>query len=175
MIDPSRNHFELFGLPPRFAIDADALDRMYHALQSEVHPDKHAAGSDADRRNAMAMSVRVNEAYKALKDPVERARYLLLLRGIDAFDETDTRLSTAFLEQQLTRREKAAHAADTDDLETLDAILADVRNEIRKRQARLEALLEDAATTDQAKNAVRELRFLTKVADDVDAMLASID
>jgi len=175
MIDPARNHFELFGLPATFRIDADALDRAYRALQGEVHPDRHAGGSDADRRLAMQSSTLVNEAYRALKDPVERARYLLALRGIDAFDEMDTKLSLDFLEAQLERREQAAQAADVDDVEALDAILAEVRSEISERQHQLERLLDDAATVDRAKAAVRELRFLAKVAEDVDAMLASLD
>ena len=131
MINPSRNHFELFGLPATFRIDADALDEAYRALQAEVHPDRHAGGSDSDRRLAMQSSTQVNAAYQALKDPVERARYLLALRGIDAFDETDTKLSLDFLEAQLERRERAAEAADVEDVEALDAILAEVRSEIR--------------------------------------------
>ena len=43
MIDFSRNHFELFGLPERFRFDAAALDRAYRELQGEVHPDRFAA------------------------------------------------------------------------------------------------------------------------------------
>jgi molecular chaperone HscB len=172
---PPRNHFELFGLPATFRIDTDALDAAYRALQAEVHPDRHAGGSDTDRRVAMQTSTRVNEAYQALKDPVERARYLLALRGIDAFDETDTKLSLAFLETQLERRERAAEAADVEDVEALDAILAEVRSEISERQQQLGRLLDEDAAVDRARAAVRELRFLAKVAEDVDAMLASLD
>ena len=175
MIDPSLNHFQLFGLPVSYAIDADALDDAYRALQGEVHPDRHAGGSDADRRIAMQSSTRVNEAYQALKDPIERARYLLALRGIDAFAETDTKLSRQFLEAQLERREQAAHAADVDNIDALDRILADVRKEIGERQRRLGGLLEDEAAVEGAKAAVRELRFLAKVAEDVEAMVASLD
>lgn len=175
MINPSLNHFELFGLPATFRIDTDALEKAYRALQGEVHPDRHAGGSDVDRRLAMQSSTLVNEAYQALKDPVERARYLLALRGIDAFDETDTKLSLDFLEAQLDRREQAAQAADVDDVEALDAILAEVRSEIDERQHKLGRLLDDDAAVDRAKAAVRELRFLAKVAEDVDAMLASLD
>jgi molecular chaperone HscB len=175
VINPSHNHFELFGLPALFRIDTDALDEAYRALQSEVHPDRHAGGSDVDRRIAMQSSTRVNEAYQALKDPIERARYLLALRGVDAFDETDTKLSLEFLETQLERREQAAEAADVEDVEALDAILAEVRNEIGERQQQLARLIDDESAIDRAKAAVRELRFLAKVAEDVDAMLASLD
>jgi molecular chaperone HscB len=175
VIDPARNHFELFGLPTTFRLDADALDRAYRALQGEVHPDRHAGGSDVDRRTAMQSSTRVNEAYQALKDPIERARYLLALRGVDAFDETDTRLPLDFLEAQLDRRERAAEAAEIEDVEALDAIIAEVRGEMSGRQRQLAHVIDDESATDRAKAAVRELRFLAKVAEDVGVMLASLD
>jgi iron-sulfur cluster assembly protein len=47
------DHFELFGLPPRFKIDPDALERAYKDVQSRVHPDRFAAGTAAERRVAM--------------------------------------------------------------------------------------------------------------------------
>jgi len=175
MIDPDRNHFELFGLPATFRVDAAALDRAYRALQAEVHPDRFADAGDAERRLAMQRSSRVNEAYRALKDPVERARYLLSLRGIDAFDERDTQLALPFLEAQLERRERAADAAGRGDVAALDAILREVRAESGERQRSLETMLADADRGDAAKALVRELRFLAKVSEDVEAMLSSLD
>ena len=174
-MSPPPNHFELFGLPVRFRIDTRALDDAYRALQSEVHPDRHASGNDADRRAAVESSTNVNAAYRALKDPVERANYLLSLRGVDAFDENDTRLSIDFLEAQLERREQAAEAAAASDVGALDRILAGVREELRAREHDVARLLEDDARQDEAKSAVRELKFLAKVAEDVDAMLAALD
>jgi molecular chaperone HscB len=168
------NHFELFGLPTSFRIDADALDHAYRTLQAQVHPDRHASASDLERRVVMQTSTRVNAAYQALKDPIERARYLLQLRGIDALDEMDTKLAVGFLEQQLARRERAAEAADTENVPLLDAILDEVRAEIGARQEQLAALLEQEAT-EPARDAVRELRFLAKVAADVESMLAALD
>ncbi len=175
MIDPSRNHFELFGLPMTFRIDADALDAAYRALQAQVHPDRHAGADDAQRRLALQSSAQVNEAYRTLKDPVERARYLLAMRGINAFDESDTRLPLEFLEAQLERRERAADAAATEDIAALDAILGEVRAEVGTRQQTLAVLLDDPGATRQATAGVRELRFLAKVAEDVDAMIAGLD
>ena len=132
------NHFELFCLPTSFRIDPDALDHAYRTLQAQVHPDRHAGASDLERRVAMQTSTRVNAAYQALKDPIERARYLLQLRGIYALDETDTKLAVGFLEQQL-------------------------------------AVLLEQEATEPARDAVRELRFLAKVAADVESMLAALD
>src|SRR5213075_2858641 len=76
------------------------FSHAYRALQREMHPDRYAAGDEVERRLALQSSARVNEAYRALKDPVGRAQYLLSLRGIDALAETDTQLPLDFLEHQ---------------------------------------------------------------------------
>jgi molecular chaperone HscB len=175
MIDFSRNHFELLGLPASFAIDAAALDRAWRELQAEVHPDRHAAADDASRRLALQASARLNEAYRALKDPVERGRYLLHLRGVDAFDETDTRLPLDFLEAQLERRERAAEASEAGDVEALDDIVAEIRAESRERERELAHLLDGAGDGGLATAVLREMRFLVKVAEDVGAMAEALD
>jgi molecular chaperone HscB len=173
MIDFSRNHFQLFGLPARYRVDQDALDAAYRALQTEVHPDRYASASDADKRLALQASARVNEAYRALKDPVQRAQYLLSLSGVDAVGETDTQLPLDFLERQLERREEASEALANEDERTLSSLRDSVRAEARELEDRLARDLDvDLAS---ARPRVRELTFLAKLADDIDAMAASLD
>ena len=167
MLDFSRNHFDLFGLPPRFRLDAAALEDAWRRLQSDVHPDRHAAGSDADRRAALQASARVNEAYRTLREPVGRAEYLLAVHGVEATRETDTALPMAFLERQLERREEAADAAAARDAVALRAVLDDVRTEASALEAALAAQIDDDADYAGARMGVRELRFLSKVAEDL--------
>jgi molecular chaperone HscB len=175
MLDFSRNHFALFGLPERFALDGAALDAAYRRLQSDVHPDRYAHGSDAERRLALQASARVNEAYRALREPVARAEYLLTLHGIDARDETDTRLPLDFLERQLERREEASDAASAHDARRLAALVDGVRTEARELQAALVQLLDEQRDYAAARGAVRELRFLHKVNEDLGELDAALD
>ena len=65
-MDFSDDHFALFGLPRRQALDELALEGHYRDIQALVHPDKHAHLPDADRRRAMQWATRVNEAYLTL-------------------------------------------------------------------------------------------------------------
>src|SRR5260221_10845596 len=99
-VNLNQNHFELFGLPARFGIDAAALEARYHELQREVHPDRFAAAPEAERRVSMQLATRVNEAYQTLKSPLRRAVYILQLRGVDPKFETNTAMPAEFLMEQ---------------------------------------------------------------------------
>ncbi len=174
MIDFSRNHFELFGLPARFRFDAASLDRAYRELQAEVHPDRHADASEAQQRLALQSSARVNEAYRALKDPVTRAQYLLSLHGIEAFADNETALPVDFLERQLDRREAAENALAARDADALAALQAEVCADAQAVEQRLAVLLDRDCAWEAARVHVREFRFLTKLAADVADMYADI-
>ena len=175
MIDFSRNYFDLFGLAPAFRFDGAVLDQAFRQLQTEVHPDRFAGGSDAQRRLALQSSAHVNEAYRALKNPVRRAQYLLNLHGIDAVGETDTALPLEFLERQLERREQAADAQAAGDVRTLSSLLAQARAEGQALEDVLAQMIDGDRAFAGARMRVRELTFLAKLAEDIDAMLVSIE
>jgi molecular chaperone HscB len=175
MIDFSRNYFDLFGLPDRFRFDPAVLDQAYRALQTQVHPDRFAGGSDAERRVALQSSARVNEAYRALKDPVQRAQYLLRIHGVEAVGETDTQLPLAFLEQQLERREAAEDAVAAGDVRTLSAFRDAVRADGVRLEDRLAQMLDAEHAYADARAEVRQLTFLAKLADDLDELVVSLE
>ncbi len=174
MIDFSQDYFALFGLPPRYRFDPEQLDAAYRALQRAVHPDRYATAGDAERRVALQSSARVNEAYRALKDPVGRAQYLLSLRGIDALAETNTALPAEFLQRELERREAVGEAQAARDTDRLTALLREVQSDAAMLETALADRLE-AEAWESARDPVRELRFLTKVAGDIEAALAEGD
>jgi molecular chaperone HscB len=175
VIDFSQDYFSLFGLPARYHCDARKLDAAYRKLQSEVHPDRFAAAGEAERRLALQSSARVNEAYRALRDPVERALYLLSLHGIHAMSETDTALPLDFLEYQLERREAIEAAAQRNDTRSLNALLTDVREESGELEHVLGDELDGARALEAARVTVRKLKFLSKLAADIDAAVAEVE
>jgi molecular chaperone HscB len=73
------DHFEVFGLPRRLAIDAGALQRRFYELSRQHHPDFHQGASAQDQAQALETSARVNTAYRALRDPIARIEYLVRL------------------------------------------------------------------------------------------------
>ena len=166
-----KNHFELLGLPPRFALDPASLERSYRDLQSRVHPDKFAAASEPERRVAMQWATRANEAYRTLRHPVERARYVLGLKGFDTEEESNTSMPADFLMQQMEWRESVVQAREAGDhagLERLCASLAESRTEMLRM---LELAIDRDANFDAGCSLVRKLRFLDKLEEEIDEAL----
>jgi molecular chaperone HscB len=161
-----QNHFELFHLPQQYSVDLKALDSAYHEVQNQVHPDKFASASDAEKRVAMQWATRANEAYNTLKSPFKRAAYLCEINGVDLQTESNTSMPVAFLMQQMEWREAlddARSGKDRDALEKLDIAL---RAERKATVSQVGALL-DAGEFVQAAEQVRQLMFLEKFAEEV--------
>src|SRR3954466_7562593 len=133
----SSSHFELFGLTPRFQLDAVALERAYREIQARVHPDRYAHAGDAERRASLQWTTRVNEAYRALKNPVQRASHLLELQGVDVAFETNTAMPADFLMEQMELREALAHATGAKDLGALEVLQKRIDTDKRELQGRL--------------------------------------
>jgi len=163
------NHFELFGLAPSFALDAGALERAFRDLQAKVHPDRFAQAGDAERRASMQWSTRANEAYRLLKDPVQRARYLLELHGVDTGFETDTAMPGDFLARQIDLREALAEAKQKQDTAALDAMKRDLALAAGALEAEIGRHIDGAGDYAGAAGAVRQLQFLKRLGEEVDA------
>lgn len=168
MQDSSTNHFALFGLPAAFAIDTALLDQRYRQLQSEVHPDKFAAASSTEKLRSMQWATSANEAYRTLKNPTARARYLLELKGVHTDEESNTAMPTDFLMQQMEWREAIEEARDAKDLDALDNLLKDIQAAAKSLQQDLEQqLAAESAELTAAAGSVRKLSFVDKLREDI--------
>ncbi len=169
-----QNHFELFNLAPRFAVDTAALDGAYRDVQSRVHPDKFVNATDAEKRVAMQWATRANEAYQTLKNPQKRARYLCELHGVDLQTESNTAMPMAFLMQQMEWREALAEARAGKDADALDGLDAQLRAARKAQLQDIEKLL-DAGDYAAAAQGVRALMFLEKFGEEVSFAFDSIE
>ncbi len=157
--------FELFGLPQQFAQDRAGIDARWKELQREAHPDKFAAQGAAAQRVAMQWSVRINEAYQRLKDPLKRAAYLCELHGAPVNAENNTAMPAEFLMQQMEWREALD---DAQDIPTLDALNDEVGRSRKGLLLRCEQLLDQARDYAGAVAQVRALMFIERFARDIE-------
>ena len=158
--------FELFGVPRRFAQDRDVLDARWKELQREVHPDRFAAQGAAAQRVAMQWSVRINEAYQRLKDPLKRAAYLCELGSAPIQAEDNTAMPAAFLMQQMEWREALEEAGSADQFDALEDATRRARQSALARCAELLDRQQDYAG---AAREVRALMFIARFAHDIGA------
>jgi molecular chaperone HscB len=158
--------FELFAVPASFAQDRVALDARWKELQREAHPDRFAAQGAAAQRVAMQWSVRINEAYQRLKDPIKRASYLCALNGHPIDAEKNTAMPSDFLMQQMEWREELDEARDA-------AAFGKLRAEVEAGRARalssLERLIDEKSDYAGAARQVRALMFIERFAEDIEA------
>lgn len=159
------DHFSLFGLPARFDLDTQALESAWRTVAAQVHPDRFATASPAERRVAMQWAARANEAYRQLRDPLLRARYLCEQAGVDLQTESNTSMDTAFLMQQMTWREMM------DDARNDAGVLAELRTELedarQQMRAALTRLLDEQRDYAAAGLKVREWMFVEKLAQEL--------
>lgn len=173
-LDFSQNHFDLFGLPACFALDAERLDQAYRGIQAEIHPDRFAHAGEAEKRLSMQWATRVNEAYQTLRKPFERARYLLQLNGVDAMDAKNTSMPPAFLMQQMEWREQLEDARGQRNMSALQQLERDMRAHAARLQGELAQLLDVSRDYLRAGETLRKLRFMDKLLEEIDAAYEEI-
>ncbi len=164
--------FELFGVPAQFVQDRAHLDARWKDLQREAHPDKFASQGTAAQRVAMQWSVRINEAYQRLKDPMRRAAYLCELGGAPIQAENNTAMPAAFLMQHMEWREAMDEATE---VAALEALLDEVQQAHKTALQHCAQLIDTAHDLAAAAQQVRGLMFIEKFLRDIEARIDQLD
>ncbi len=81
-LGPGADYFGFFGMPRRLAFDAADLESRFHQLSWKLHPDNFAGASEFERELSLERSSQLNDAYRALSEPLSRVEYLLALSGM---------------------------------------------------------------------------------------------
>jgi molecular chaperone HscB len=164
--------FELFGLERRFAQDRAGLDARWKDLQRQAHPDKFTAQGAAAQRVAMQWSVRINEAYQRLKNPLKRAAYLCELHGAPVNAENNTAMPASFLMQQMQWREELDEAQSARDLGRIGQQCRQAERDVLNK---IGQLLDQAHDYAAAVAQVRALMFIERFAADVNDRLDRLE
>ena len=71
-----KDFYVIFGLERRYFLQEDEVEKSYRKLSRILHPDRWRSRSAIERRFSLQWTALLNEARKALLDPITRARYL---------------------------------------------------------------------------------------------------
>jgi molecular chaperone HscB len=115
--DTDRDLFRALGFSsPQLTIDPVRLEERFHAKSRLFHPDRYQRKDPKELQISLERSALVNEAYRTLKDPKSRVRYVLERFGGGEGEpkEVPAELAEIYfeLQEQLTESEGAAGLAD---------------------------------------------------------------
>ena len=182
------NHFEVFGLPRRLAIDTAELQRTFYELSRRGHPDFHQAAPAERQAEILEASARLNAAYRALRDPIARIEYLVRLEegretreGATVKPKAPPELLEEMFEIQEALQEAKSGGLDAGSRETLGAQRERLRARDEQEESRLCGPLSqawDAAGPAERPGALTAFKeslatraYLRTVIDDIDEAL----
>lgn len=119
--------FEILGLEPRFDLDPSSLEQKHRELSRALHPDRYAGRPASERQRALGRAIEVNQAFRALKDPIRRAEALLARWGHPVSESEGPRSEAGFLMEVMEQREALGNARRQRDLSKVRALTVAVR------------------------------------------------
>jgi molecular chaperone HscB len=152
------NFFQLLQIPQNFEINETVLEQHYRLLQQKAHPDNYIHADSITRAQAQQMAGQINEAYHILKNPLLRAKYLLLLQGIQ-FDVLENKAPAAFLMQQMQWQEALEEAETSTETEQ---VLREVQAEKQRLEQQLKQLFAEQSFSNQLIETLQMLKYIEK-------------
>ena len=135
-------YYEVFGLEPALSLDAAALQKRFYELSRQWHPDRFSAKGGDALRQAEEMTALINDAFRTLRDPIERAEYVLSQNGLEASSQRGKDVPPELLEEVLELNmalEVADRAQIERSLAQFEAMLAASDAELAERFAAYDA------------------------------------
>lgn len=139
------DYFTCLGFPRRLTLDQHQLEAKFYELSRAFHPDFYQNKSDAEQTISLGNSALLNTAYRTLRDPIERAEYLLDLEAGSVKEIRNSPPADLFeeiLELQDTLNEYRADSGASDHESSLRAKLQSERDRLEQRQRDMEGTLQ---------------------------------
>lgn len=96
---PSSDYFRFFGLEPRLALDTDALQKRFYEMSRRLHPDRYTRRPEREKQCSLEATAILNDAWRTLKDPLERAEYVLKANGFEIGEQRSKDVPPELLEE----------------------------------------------------------------------------
>ena len=191
------DYFQVFGLDRKLAVDTAALEREFHRLSRKLHPDRFARATADEQQWSLANTALLNDAYRTLRDPIQRTEYLLRLEGLkigeehagkgksadrqppaDLLEEVfelNMQLEEMRMNQKMGEDDPALQSDLAAARTRFETLLAAVDSDLAARGAEWDA--GDAASREKAANAMAALldrrRYLRNLVRDVNEVLST--
>ena len=171
----SADFFSFLGLPRKLNLDMADLEQRYRALSRQFHPDYFYNAPPAERRASLEQSSYLNDAYRALKNPVSRIEYLLQVEGVAPKSAADSakQVPPALLEEVFALneelddvRELRAGGAPADQWKArlerartpIDTKRTEHESQLQQLAAQWDAAVDSGAPDEQRRKILQSLR-----------------
>lgn len=179
--------FTVLGVPRSLNLVAKDLENAFYSLSRRYHPDRFATADAKTRIASLEATALINRAYKTLREPWARARYLVELEGLREAAQAPVALFEEILELQESLGDLRLAMLEGEASEALGTLVHALAKPFREAYTatlpRLQQLADEwDAVRDTAPNertrvltaltsVLGERRYLQRVNDDVDAAL----
>jgi len=182
---PTPDYFEFFGIPRNLAIQPNQLQQQFYSLSRLLHPDHYTRRSEQEKRYSLEASSILNDAYRVMRDPIQRAEYVLKEAGFDIGEQRSKDVPPELLEEvfELNMALDELRHGDEEVLPQLDESRLHFLQMLGSLDGELETLFRkhDDRTSEQDRLAVlaeiRSLlnrrRYIKNLVNEVDKQLTS--
>ena len=144
-VSKEADYFTCLGFPRRLTIDPQKLEAKFYEMSRAFHPDFYQNKSETEQAISLSNAATLNTAYRTLRDPIQRAEYLLAIEA-GAVKEIRTSppadLFAEILELQETLEEYRASDQLSDAGKQLRERLQTEQQTLEQRKRQMETQLE---------------------------------
>ena len=148
-VSKETDYFTCLGFPRRLTLDPKKLEAKFYELSRTFHPDFYQTKSPAEQTISLGNAAVLNTAYRTLRDPIQRAEYLVALETGSVKDirtSPPAELFEEILELQDTLEEYRSSERDSQDSHKLRTALEAEQRTLEQRKQEMEAKLQQLFT-----------------------------
>jgi molecular chaperone HscB len=172
------DYFGAFGLDRRLTVDTAELQSTFYRLSRQFHPDRFATRSPEDQQRALDFTALLNDAYRVLRDPLQRAEYLLKLEGFDIGEQRSKDVPPELLEEVFELNMMLESAPDRDELESAKQRFQSMQDDVDTELQTLFSEFDNGGGRQilaRVRGVLNRRRYIQNLLRDVDKALDSVE
>eukprot|EP00602_Paraphysomonas_sp_CaronLab_P004336 CAMPEP_0185031486 /NCGR_PEP_ID=MMETSP1103-20130426/18991_1 /TAXON_ID=36769 /ORGANISM="Paraphysomonas bandaiensis, Strain Caron Lab Isolate" /LENGTH=161 /DNA_ID=CAMNT_0027567029 /DNA_START=164 /DNA_END=649 /DNA_ORIENTATION=- len=152
-------------MPVTFKVDEKSLENKYKEFQKVTHPDKFSMASEIEKEASSVSSSTINQAYQALRCPVDRAKYMLSLHGVNALEEDSSFEDPALMMEMFELRERIDNIDHSSPREA-EGLLNELSDDMNQLCDEIEESFQ-AENLKASTRAAVKLKYISKAMDEL--------
>jgi len=163
------------GLEPKLALDPGDLKKRFYDRSRQWHPDRFSRAGPEEKQQSEEMTAILNDAFRALRDPVSRAEYFLRESGLELSKDAPPELLEEVFElnmalEELRGGDESARPQLTAAQERFLGMLGDADASLAGLFARYDET-GDRAALDQIRGTLNRRKYVSNLVREVEKEL----